>query len=398
MIEKSQTDKNIEKIIQESFLQRYLGETSAVTDISYNGKDLYVQDNETGRRKELLSITETTKQEIDGVVTDVEVTRPIDSKDIELFIRKIADQRGRSFTNEEPILDTEVGDLRINAVHSEISPFGVTLAVRISKPRLSITNPETLASLDVIRLLEVLVQSESNVIISGKTGSGKTEFQKYLVNAIPDTSKICLIEDTMDSHLKALYPKKDINSWRTLTAESREKSKRVYYSTLIKAGLRNNPDFIIVAESRGAEAYDMLQAALTDHAIITTLHANSAMAIPARLMSMIRQEYTIADSVLGKDIVDTLKVGVHLAYEQVDLGNGEYSFKRYIREVVEYLDYDVHTGVKVNYLYKRKKEYNETTKSYVISYEYGQLSETLLQRVKDYEHYHDLPRIFTGKE
>lgn len=389
-------EQKLRAIVDMSFLGAYLGENSHITDISYNGKELYVQDNLTGRRKENVMITYVDKTEEDGHFFEETKQRPLSSEDVELFIRKIADQCGKQFTTEEPILDTEVAELRINAVHSAVSPFGVTLAIRVSKPRLSITNPEELAPMEVINLLNTLVKSESNMVISGKTGSGKTEFQKYLVGAIPDNSKICLLEDTMDSHLKVLYPSKDINSWRTLTAESREESKRIYYSSLIKAALRNNPDFVIVAESRGSEAYDMLQAALTDHAIITTLHANGATAIPSRLMSMIRQEYTVSDAVLGKDIVDTLKIGVHLAYEQVPLENGEYLFRRFIREVVEFQDYDIHTGVKCNMLYQRKKEY--INGNYETTYEFGKLSDILIQRIKDYETYHELPEIFKGGE
>ncbi|MGL6248552.1 MAG: ATPase, T2SS/T4P/T4SS family, partial [Culicoidibacterales bacterium] len=358
----------------------------AITDISFNGTDLYVQDNLTGRRKETVLVSKNNG----GFKFDA----PIAAQDIELFIRKIADQKGKQFTNEEPILDTEVGNLRINAVHSEISPSGVTLAIRISKPKLSITDPTQLAPSEVIQLLEVLVKSEANIVISGKTGSGKTEFQKYLVGSIPNTAKICLLEDTMDSHLKQLYPEKDVNSWRTLTGESREKSKQIHYATLIKASLRNNPDYVIVAESRGSEAYDVLQAALTDHAIITTLHANSAYAIPARLMSMIRQEYQIADAVLGKDIVDTLKIGIHLAYEQVADQEGNIRFQRYIREVVEFIDYDIHQGLKSRTLYQRKKAYDEQQQCYAVEALYGTLSESLCQRIKDYEFYHELPKRF----
>src|SRR5690625_1423305 len=117
----------------------------------------------------------------------------------------------------------------------------------------------------------------------------------------------------MDSHIKELYPEKDINSWRTLTQSSRENP--ITYRDLIKAGLRNKPDWLIVAETSGTEAYDMLESALTDHAIITTIYDKGATGIPSRLIFMIGQAYEINESLLDREIADTLKIGIHKGME-----------------------------------------------------------------------------------
>src|SRR5690606_4660651 len=130
-------------------------------------------------------------------------------------------------------------------------------------------------------------KAESNIIIAGRTGSGKTETQKMLVGSIENDKVIALIEDTRDSHIKTLYPDKFIYSWQTLLSEERE--KKITMSELVKASLRSNPDWIIISETRGAEAADILDSVKTDHAIITTIHAKGAMNIPARLVPMVRQ-------------------------------------------------------------------------------------------------------------
>ena len=59
-------EQKLRAIVDMSFLGAYLGENSHITDISYNGKELYVQDNLTGRRKENVMITYVDKTEEDG--------------------------------------------------------------------------------------------------------------------------------------------------------------------------------------------------------------------------------------------------------------------------------------------------------------------------------------------
>src|SRR5690625_3960921 len=265
----SSTEEQVENILKSSFLNKYL-KSDTTTDIAYNGTNLTIQDNIKGRYKP---------------------SEQPSHDEVFSLGRRIADVQGREFNNSDPILDTELAYLRVSFIHQSVSPSGTSFAIRISKPRLAISDLSEMANEDVAKLLDVLIKGEFNTIISGRTGAGKTELQKLLVRSIDHTKKITLIEDTMDSHIKELYPEKDINSWRTLTQSSRENP--ITYRDLIKAGLRNNPDWLIVAETRGSEAYDMLESALTDHAIITTIHAKGATGIPSRLIFMIGQEYEI---------------------------------------------------------------------------------------------------------
>src|SRR5690554_90842 len=286
------TQERIQNLIDSSFLQEYL-ELPNVTDISYNGKQMFIQDNIKGRY--------------------LAENQP-EHKEVVSLGKKIANEMGKEFANNDPILDTELAYLRVNFVHEAVSPSGCTFSIRISRPQKAIEHLSELANEDVAQLLKVLVKADTNIIIAGRTGTGKTELQKLLVEYIPDNKKITLIEDTMDSHIKKLYPNKDINSWRTLTDDIRD--KKITYHDLIKAGLRNNPDWLIIAETRGSEAYDMVESALTDHSIITTIHAKKAEAIPSRLISMIGQKYQVNEFLLGKDIAKTLSIGIYLDMEE----------------------------------------------------------------------------------
>lgn len=354
----------VQQILEESFLNQYLSDEN-ITDISFNGTVMYVQNNKKGRYK-----------------ADYQPT----ANEVLQLGKKIADEMGKEFTNNDPILDTELAYLRVNFIHSSASPSGCTFAIRVSRPVLAIQNLEKLANKEVAKLLEVLIKADQNIIISGKTGAGKTELQKLLVGFIPDNKKITLIEDTMDSHIKELYPNKDINSWRTLMEETRE--KKISYSDLIKAGLRNNPDWLIIAETRGSEAYNMLESALTDHAIITTIHAKKAQAIPSRLLSMIGQKYHVNELVLGKDIVNTLKFGIYMTMKETEEG-----IKRFIREIVEFTDFS-EKGVEYIPVYSLEKEYDEGTNQYTNRVVMNPLSKDTLQELKYKGLYHLLPKVF----
>lgn len=363
-----QLEKQIKSLLDSSFLKPYL-KNESITDISFNGKVMKLQDNIKGRYN------------ADYQPNHDEVLR---------LGKKIADVQGKEFNDSEPILDTELDYYRVNFIHPSVSPSGCTFAIRVSRPRLAIGKLSELANEDVEQLLNALIKADTNMIISGKTGAGKTELQKLLVGFIPDSKKITLIEDTMDSHIKELYPEKDINSWRTLTDSARV--KKINYSDLIKAGLRNNPDWIIIAETRGSEAYNMLESALTDHSIITTIHAKQTEAIPSRLMSMIGQKYQLNELLLGKDIVNVLKIGIYMSMESTEEG-----IRRYIREIVEFTDF-TERGVEYTPLYKVKRTFDQETGTYKDQIITNPLSEETTSELIYKGLYHLVPEPFKPKK
>ncbi|ARF67849.1 hypothetical protein B7C51_08440 [Paenibacillus larvae subsp. pulvifaciens] len=356
--------ERMKTVLEQSFIRDYM-EDEGITDITWNGTVLYLQHNKKGR---YAAPNQPTIQEV---------------KDL---ARHIAYVTGKGFNEKTPIMNTEIGHFRVNVMHEEISPSGITFALRVSRPRLAVSTLTDLVPEQVAVLLQLLVQAKTNILISGACGSGKTELQKLLVGFIPDDQKITLIEDTMDSHIKELYPQKDINSWRSLTSERRE--KKVTMQTLIQEALRNNPDWVIISETRGVEAADMLDSAKTGHAVITTLHAESATSIPTRLRSMIRQSpaYAQEDNILlGKDIVDLLPIGVYMKQKYL---NGE--IVRRIVDVVEFTGFS-QEGVQVRGLYSRWNRWEDV---YEEQHFYTSLSDKMKNRLKNAELYHLLPKEF----
>ena len=74
----------------------------------------------------------------------------------------------------------------------------------------------------------------------------------------------------------------DLNVW-----QYDDQKENISIPTLVRNALRSNPDWLIVAESRGEEMRDVLNSALTGHPIITTLHAKSIETMPSRIVSMV---------------------------------------------------------------------------------------------------------------
>lgn len=342
--------KNFEEDILNELIKN-----ESITDISYNGKDVFIQDNLKGRYK---------------------LNKNVDIESIYNYVKQLTYENNEQFNDENPILDTELTNLRVNAVHQSISPYNMTLGLRVSKPNLKIQQyDKKIAPMRVFDLLEALIKARCNILISGKTGSGKTEMQKYLVNFINKLDKIVLIEDTMDSHLKELYPEKDILSWKT----NHRIDEKIDFDALIKTALRNNPDWILVSETRGSEAYSMLKSCLSGHHIITTLHSTDAKNNVERLIHMCKEKYNLDQSLLGSMICDNFDIGIHLDYDIDELG-----VKRYISEIVEYIEYS-NKGTVVNPIFKRsvkiKKE--DTGYKYDVQYEYGKISKKLFNKLAE---------------
>lgn len=321
-----------------------------ITDITFNGTHLIAKSN----TKRYLYSERLAKE------LDIEYEK-VDEIYIERFCRKIANAQGEKFNTQNPILDCVMMNLRLNAVHNIVARQGTTMALRVTRPimRLDKDNFSDFAPIYMYDFFRALVEARSNIIIAGATGTGKTEFQKLLVGFIKESDKVCLMEDVLEFHAKKLFPNKDIHSWLAANDAS--------FSDLIKASLRNNPDWITISEVRGAEAFNMLQAAISDHSIITTIHAKSAKVIPRRIVSVIKNDdKPIDEASFLEDFYDNIQIGVHLKAQVI---NGKTI--RYLSEVVEYLP-----GEKLNVLFSRKPNENGEFELCL-----GESSEELLERL-----------------
>lgn len=265
-------------------IEEIIESDNTVTDIAFNGSELIVETNDT-------------KTKFDSSMT-------IDEDYIVRLIARYANATGKSFTPKDPIFDGRFDNVRINAVHSQNTApeSGTTMALRIVRPRLALTrdNFEHFAPTFLLPLIEAFVLSRLSMLIGGSTGTGKTELHKLIASFTPFNDRIALIEDTPETFLKSMFPDKDIMSWVT--------SENVQPTDLIKAGLRNNPVWLQLTETRGKEAYEMFQAILSGHPIITSLHVSQVSAIPSRFVNMSKMGYQFDEASFLDDVYSYLDV------------------------------------------------------------------------------------------
>lgn len=251
--------------IETSFLKPLL-DVETITDITYNGVSIFYMDNNLGRRKSNIIIT--SDQAID-------------------FIRQIANLAERQFSFTSPTLDISIGRYRINAQHSSIVRVGdeksISFAIRIASKTIRIKDDDSFLDDKSRKILFNAISNKKSIVIAGPTGSGKTELQKYLISNLEDYSRVIIIDNVQELDYIRFNPNLDVTSWQISPSIPQGNAQE-----LIRNALRNNPDWIVVAESRGKEMSDALNAVMSGHPIITTLHARSAEMIPHRMLRLVQ--------------------------------------------------------------------------------------------------------------
>ena len=253
------------------------------------------------------------------------------------FVEKLAFQcsnvMGTTFNNAKPFLDAESTELRLNFVHDSIATNGIAVVIRKTPAKIRL-NKEKLLSEDYFTanihdILMKCVEGHCNIIVSGETGSGKTEFVKYLASHTKENEKIITIEDTLELHLDRIFPHRDIVAMKTNNIAS--------YTDVLVTCMRQNPKWILLSEVRSAEAVTAVRNSISSgHNILSTIHADKASAIPYRMYSLLESDIDV-DQFLNT-IYRYIQLGVHIkAYYSKEYGK----FHREVDEVVEfYVDED----------------------------------------------------------
>ena len=203
------------------------------------------------------------------------------------IIDKIVSRVGRRVDESSPMVDARLPDgSRVNAIIPPLAIDGPILSIRrFAAVPLQISNLLDYRSLspEMAQFLGALVAGRVNILISGGTGSGKTTLLNILSSHIAHDERVVTIEDAAELQLQQPH---------VVRLETRppniEGRGEVAQRALVRNALRMRPDRIILGETRGAEALDMLQAMNTGHdGSMTTVHANTPRDALARLESMI---------------------------------------------------------------------------------------------------------------
>jgi pilus assembly protein CpaF len=210
-----------------------------------------------------------------------------DDRHLIRIIQKIVSAVGRRVDESSPLVDARLLDgSRVNAVVPPLALDGALLSIRkFAKVPISMDRLVEIGSLpsQVAEVLQAVVRSRRNVLISGGTGSGKTTMLNAMSAYIGNRERIVTIEDSAELQLQQEH----VARLETRPPNTEGKGE-VAQRDLVKNALRMRPDRIIVGEVRAGEAFDMLQAMNTGHdGSMTTVHANTARDALSRVEQMI---------------------------------------------------------------------------------------------------------------
>lgn len=136
--------------------------------------------------------------------------------------------------------------------------------------------------------LDLAVRNHRNILIVGKTGSGKTTITKSLIRSIPLEERLITIEDVHE-----LFLNQHTNKVHLFFAREDEGGAKVTPKQALASCLRMKPDRILLAELRGDEAWEFIKSVNTGHpGSISTMHANGAYESFEQLTALIKDSRT----------------------------------------------------------------------------------------------------------
>ena len=205
------------------------------------------------------------------------------------YVRDLLIRSNKTLNENNPILDFEHDNMRINLIKESVANDSPVLTIR----KKSLRN----ASLD--ELLEsgtldeesysIIIDAigrKRNVFISGGTSSGKTTLLNAAMNILPKDERIVIIEDTREIEIKGSENAVYLTSRKALYD-----LKEVTLADLVKTSLRMRPDRIILGEIRRDEVVELLHVLNSGHSgSFSTGHATSALDMILRLKLMLLEK------------------------------------------------------------------------------------------------------------
>jgi len=206
------------------------------------------------------------------------------SKDeLDAFIMRLAYKAGHQISVSRPILEGSLPEgFRVHLTLEEVSKRGDTFTIRKIK-----TNPFTV--IDLIKLgtispslgayFWVLIENLRSIMIAGAAASGKTALLNSIAMFIRPEMKVVTIEEVRELHLH--------ENWIPMTTRPAVQPgvQEVTLFDLLKSSLRQRPDYIVVGEIRGEEAYTLFQSISVGHGGLCTIHAEDVETVEKRLVT-----------------------------------------------------------------------------------------------------------------
>lgn len=273
-----------------------------VTDVDYNGNELWITDMKRGRYRAQEVITE---------------------EFIQSFTHNISNCVNKQFNNANKILEADTKELRISIIHESVTASGTSICIRKSPCLIRNTIEQMMQEgyiqEDILHLLINCVNVGMNFVFGGEPGAGKTECAKFFMQFIPKEERVITIEDSYEIHYADINQGADAIELRVGAGFS--------YTDAIKASLRQNPKWLVLSEARSTEVSSLLEQWSTGVNGFTTIHLDDVRKLPDRIQNMM------------SDVKDAKRME-NIIYRYVDIGilircrrNVDGSVQRYVDQL-----------------------------------------------------------------
>ncbi len=258
------------------------------------------------------------------------------------FVEKLAQKCGKYISYAKPLLDGALPDgSRVNATYTEdVTTRGPTFTIRkFTKDPwtpIHLINFGT-GSPELFAYLWYAIEHKFNIVVIGETASGKTTFLNSILHFIQQDARICSIEDTRELNLahENWMPSVVRGGFGIPNILGKEYGEVTLFD-LLKESFRQNPDYLVVGEIRGKEAYVLFQGMASGHPSFGTFHAGSVETMVRRLETPpINLPAALVES------VNIVCVVTHVKEKGKNI--------RRLKELLEIKDVDVGKVGKVNY-------------------------------------------------
>jgi flagellar protein FlaI len=208
-----------------------------------------------------------------------------DAEFLDSYVMKIVHRAGKHISAAHPIVDASLpGNHRLAALYKkEVTTMGSSFTIRKFREDpitiVDLINSDTL-DIDMAAYIWLLLDNKKSLMVIGSTGGGKTTILNAATGLINSNYKIFSVEDTAEINISH-------ENWFSLVSRASfglESQGEVSLFDLLKSGMRHRPDYILVGEIRGEEAYVLFQALATGHGGMATMHADDSESAIRRLM------------------------------------------------------------------------------------------------------------------
>ena len=217
------------------------------------------------------------------------------------IVKRLLHHSGMIIDNATPMAQGHLpGNTRITALKEPIvdEDRGISVSIRLLHPsKVNMTQivKGNTGTQQMIDFLCMCLRYGISFVVAGATSSGKTTLLNALLTSIPDNKRIFTIESgSRELSLVSIKKGKVVNNVvHTLSRPSDNPAYDISQEDLVVASLRFNPDIVVVGEMRDTEAYSAVEASLTGHTVVSTVHASAADAAHMRLALLCQKRFPI---------------------------------------------------------------------------------------------------------